>query len=182
MKIAAPKIEDLLELNSNWLSKNGLLELGRHSISWSNAFGKTSVGIISREENIELCYKTPFGDITQRVEIEWAKCGVGGQRVYVRCPKCEKRCYKLFLHEYRWVCNNCTGLLYSTQIEDKVDRALRKSKKLRERLGAPMTTGTPVERPKGMHWHTFFRLWGKLIQEEEKALVVELDRLSSDKI
>ena len=176
MRIAKTKIDDLLELNSNWLSRHGLLEPGKHSITWSNSHYRASANILARQDFIELSYRTKLGKMVQEVEIDWAKCGAGGRRAYFLCPRCGKRCYKLFLREFRWVCHRCTGLLYEVQIEDDADKALRRSKKLRQRLGAPMMTGAPVEKPKGMHWQTYFRLWGRLIHEEEKAFGFLVER------
>jgi hypothetical protein len=58
-----------------------------------------------------------------------------------------------------------------SQRDNKVYRALHRAQKIRERLGgsANMTEPFP-EKPKGMHWRTYERLW----QEHHKAEMEQL--------
>jgi len=43
-----------------------------------------------------------------------------------------------------------------------MDRLIRKARKIRERLEAPRELTQSISfKPKGMHWDTFFRLFGE---------------------
>ena len=57
-------------------------------------------------------------------------------------------------------CRHCYELVYESQRESGMYRALHKAQSIRERLGgsANMTKPFP-EKPKGMHWKTYERLW-----------------------
>jgi hypothetical protein len=75
------------------------------------------------------------------------------------------------------------ALPYASQEETAEDRALRKVRTLRARLGASMDLLEPIWiKPKGMHWRTFARL----VQEEQAAqraqvvlMQAALDRLEA---
>jgi hypothetical protein len=55
---------------------------------------------------------------------------------------------------------HCYDLSYQSQRDNVMYRALHKAQSIRERLGgsANMTEPFP-EKPKGMHWRTYERLW-----------------------
>jgi len=66
-----------------------------------------------------------------------------------------------------FACRHCHKLVYSCQREDANYRALRRSDRIRDRLGWPAGIANPDGgKPKGMHWRTFERL-----TEEHDAFV-----------
>lgn len=104
------------------------------------------------------------------IDIEPTPCTFGGHRLWLLCPDCGKRRTALFARvtdqetgKYRpgLSCRVCLGIAYDSQSERTVSRAARKAKRLRFRLGGlfamNLMTRLP-DRPKGMHWNTYFRL------------------------
>jgi hypothetical protein len=53
-------------------------------------------------------------------------------------------------------------LAYASQRETKYDRALRRARKLRLRLGGDPTDDEYPDKPPRMRWATYNRLWDKL--------------------
>lgn len=86
-----------------------------------------------------------------------------GQRPFFACPRCHRRCCKLYLAEV-CACRQCLGLTYPIQFETKVDQLYRRAWKARSRLSPPDGHSGPGDfipswkKPKGMHWKTFYRL------------------------
>jgi len=56
-------------------------------------------------------------------------------------------------------CRHCHDLAYKSQRQTFDDRAYKRADKLRARLGwGPGVIHGPGDKPKGMHWRTFWRL------------------------
>ena len=118
-------------------------------------------------------------DVKQTVPLDWTACNFGGKRPWFLYPG--------VVGDERWaegsrsftdrVVTSCAAtaydLRYESQREGKTHRALRRAQKIRECLGgsANMTQPFP-EKPKGMHWRTYERLW----REHHKA---EMEQLAS---
>ena len=97
------------------------------------------------------------------VALDRTPCGFGGERVWWRCPAvgCGRRV--AVLHGGRvFACRQCNRLAYRSQREADDDRATRRADKLRNRLGweAGILNGDG-NKPKGMHWRTYWRLYGQ---------------------
>jgi len=71
-----------------------------------------------------------------------------------------------------FLCRYCYDLVYESQRENAMYRALHKAQSIRERLGgsANMTEPFP-EKPKGMHWSTYDRLFWEHHEAEMEQLV-----------
>lgn len=83
---------------------------------------------------------------------------LGGARWWARCDGCAGRCAVLLLIRSGWRCRRCVGACYPVTREGLRDRAFRRARRLRERLGMGPNLCVPLERPRGMHWHTFLRI------------------------
>ena len=97
------------------------------------------------------------------VLLDRTPCGFGGARVWWRCPAvgCGRRV--AVLHGGRVIaCRRCNHLAYASQREADDDRATRRADKLRKRLGwEPGILHGNGGKPKGMHWRTYWRLYGQ---------------------
>jgi hypothetical protein len=153
------------------LHRNGLLRTGHSfSLRWSRAGRQIgSVGGVAHDDDrVTFFYRHREGmggeweDVRETVALEWTPCNFGGERPWFLCPGagCGRRVAVLYGPGRYFLCRHCYDLRYRSQREDSMYGALRRAQKIRERLGgsANMTEPFP-EKPKGMHWKTYERLW-----------------------
>jgi hypothetical protein len=80
----------------------------------------------------------------------------------VRLPVMRGRCAVLYGGTH-YRCRKCWNLAYQSQHEVPYQRALSQAQKFRQRLGGSPCTDDPFpEKPKGMHWRTYDRLWSEV--------------------
>src|SRR5215218_5276421 len=156
-----------------YLHREGLLESGRwFTLRWSRAGRETGSirGVVEgsdRPERVLLLYRHRIGpgdeweDVQEPVPLTWTACNFGGERPWFICPgtRCGRRVAVLYgLGRYS-LCRRCYGLVYESQRENGMHRALRRAQAIRERLqGSANMTKLFPEKPKGMHWKTYERL------------------------
>jgi len=86
-------------------------------------------------------------------------CHFGGQRWWFECPACGTRAAHLYLRRARLECRRCADLTYYSQRETLDDRMLRRTRKIRGRVGGSRNLIEPFPgKPRGMHWRTYHRL------------------------
>ena len=157
-----------------YLHRNGLLSPGGwFSLRWSRT-GR-EVGSIrgavegsGMPERVVLLYRHRDGsageweDVREPVPLAWTACSFGGERPWFVCPgaECGRRVAVLYGPGRYFLCRHCHDLVYESQRDNEMYRALYKAQAIRERLGgsANMTEPFP-ERPKGMHRDTYMRLF-----------------------
>jgi hypothetical protein len=168
-----------------YLHREGLLKRGRwFSLRWLRS-GR-EIGSIrgavegsDRPERVILLYRRRSGpvaewdDVREPVPLTWTACNFGGERPWFVCPGagCGRRVAVLFGLGKYFLCRRCYDLVYESQRENGMHRALRRAQAIRERLGgsAKMTKPFP-EKPRGMHWKTYDRLWWRHHEAEMKQL------------
>ena len=95
----------------------------------------------------------------QTISLDKTRCHYGGFRYWFKCPQCHTRSGVLYYLDSEFLCRQCHRLPYATQREEKIDRLIRKLRKMRRRVGASTNLSIPIlSKPKGMHWQTFRRL------------------------
>jgi hypothetical protein len=166
--------EECHSVDVRYLHREGLLKCGRwFSLRWSRADRETgSIGGIVEDtqtpERVILTYRHRRGpdgeweDVKETVPLDWSPCNFGGERPWLVCPGagCGRRVAILYGLGCYFLCRYCHDLVYESQRENKMHRALHKAQSIRERLGGSANMMTPFpERPKGMHWETYERLW-----------------------
>jgi hypothetical protein len=156
------------------LHREGLLT-PRHwfTLRWSRARRETGSirgAVIGNEKpkQVILTYRHRSGpggeweDVREPVLLTWTACNFGGERPWFICPGagCGRRVAVLYGPERYFLCRHCYDLVYESQRDNAMYRALHKAQSIRERLGgsANMTKPFP-EKPKGMHWSTYDRLF-----------------------
>ncbi len=162
---------DRFDLSS--LSRRGWLRPGSSGTArwWRGERETSSIGWAVDGEagtatDLELRYAVEGEEVGYRVPIAWTPCHFGGQRPWFVCPGagCGRRVGVLYGRRL-FLCRRCHDLAYESTREDSGGRALRKARKIRERLGGSANLLEPFPpKPKGMHWRTYARL-----AREEKA-------------
>jgi hypothetical protein len=126
-------------------------------------------------------------DVEQPTPIVWMPCRFGGARPYFVCPgivngiACGRRVTKLYGAATYFLCRHCYRLAYTSQREDRYDRALRRANNIRMRLGGEVGIASRFpDRPKGMHRKTYEHLQSAGLSAEILAqgrLAIFLERL-----
>lgn len=112
---------------------------------------------------LTLTYTVASGEQrTESVELTRTPCHYGGARVWFRCPSCKRRTAKLYYRRERFLCRQCHGLRYRSQLWGGADRPRLSAQRIRRRLGAEPDLTVPFPpRPNGMPWRTYERLRAK---------------------
>ena len=159
--------ESQKRIDIRWLKKKGYLRPGYSgSLSWS--CGGESSGYINycmEADRMILHYRyRPRGGewepVEQVIRFDRTPCNYGGHRTWFLCPRCWARVAVLYGAGKYFFCRKCHDLAYSSQQEGRADRLMRKSRKIRERLGADNDDLMwPIMwKPKNMYQKTFDRL------------------------
>jgi len=159
-------LEECRVLNVRDLKNQDLLRQGcTGSLSWLR--GRETTGSVSfryDEPWLILSYTyddrgVPQSNHTESILLEWTPCNYGGSRPWFGCPACGRRVVALALHRSRFLCRQCHKLPYKSQMEARIDRVIRRARKIRKKVGASSDElPEPLwDKPKGMHERTFAR-------------------------
>jgi len=155
----------------NWLNRAGCLADGWHG-GWNwmrDGERVASINVASDGYSVTLRYRyrsygDDWQDIKQRVLLHHAPCRFGGTRPYFICPgvingkRCMRSVTKLYGAGRYFLCRHCYDLPYASQSEHTWDRALRKAQNIRIELGgSPSLYESFPDKPKHMHWKTYWR-------------------------
>jgi hypothetical protein len=153
-------------------------------LRWSRAERETgslrgAVEGSDKPERVLLLYRHRSGpgneweDVHEPVALEWTACNFGGERPWFVCPGagCGRRMAILYGLGRYFLYRHCYDLIYESQRENAMYRALHRAQDIRRRLGgsANMTKQFP-EKPREMHWKTYDRLWWEHHEAEMKQL------------
>jgi hypothetical protein len=169
-------------IDVRYLYRNGLLEPGHSfSLRWSRAGRETgSIDGVAYRDRVTLLYRHRRGldgeweNVKETVPLTWTECNFGGERPWFICPGagCGRRVAVLYGLGRYFLCRYCYELVYQSQRDNAVYRALHRAQKIRERLGGSANMMEPFpEKPKGMHWSTYERLWWEHHEAEMEQLI-----------
>ena len=127
---------------------------------------------------IRLYYSFKGKPYAYDVGITTSSCHYGNYRYWFICPHCGKRVGVLYCAGL-YVCRQCIGANYATQLMQPIDKLFRKVAKIRHRLqwqqGIANGHGS---RPKGMHQTTYDRLVAEYDRIADNLLGLELEWIS----
>lgn len=135
--------------------------------SWSLA-GEPLGSVAWRLSGDEL--ELRWGQRTQYVRLRRTAQHFGGEREWLACPYCSRKCRVIYLVNGQWACRRCFRLGYQSQRESAGTRAQAKADKILRTLGGSLWEDGDPPKPKRMRWSTY---WGRI----ERAR--ELDNLSA---
>ena len=122
-----------------------------------------AVTVRAATASLNLSYQLVTGEgsavaVDEVVNLRSTKTSLGGQRQWFRCPGCHRQC-RILYGGPRFRCRLCHGLRYESQFESRAQRANRRARKIRRRLGGSecLINEFPPKR-RGMHWATYRRL------------------------
>ena len=169
--------DDHFSIDIRWMNKKGLLEPGKQGSLTQSRNGRKEGAINFRVESNKLVlnyrYQQNRGkweSIEQTISFYQTPCNFGGHRKWFRCPHCSRRVAVIYGARKYFLCRHCYNLTYASQQDETPYRLLRKSLKIREKLGDNIGFFeiTPPK-PKGMHWETYYRLCHELEATERRA-------------
>jgi len=157
------------QIDIRWLKKHGCLQSGNiGTLSWSENCKHTgSIHYRMESDHLILDYRHrrhsgEWEAVEQYISIDRTACNYGGYRHWFFCPNCFRRVAILYGTGKYFLCRHCYGLAYSSQQESLPERLMRKTRKIRNRLGGGNSLLDPFPiKPKNMHWKTYFRLRDK---------------------
>ena len=185
-------------LDIRLLRRQGVLQAGtRFTCRWSRGddpeAGSSIAGLVLPDQ-VLLRYRRRVGDgeweeVEQSIPLEWSPWGLGGRRPWFRCPgdkrglPCGRRVAILYGAGKYFLCRHCYDLTYPSWNEEHPARMLRKARKLRQRLGGSGSLMDPFpEKPKGMHWQTYWRLEEQAREADLaswQAVITDLEKLEA---
>jgi hypothetical protein len=155
-----------LTLDVRWLKRSGYLKAGTEIEVEQSIMGHVRRRIRIKVHDIDV--ELIVGDRRQYVPIVTTKQRLGGERQWFECD-CGERA--AILYGPRFACRRCRRIAYPSQRESPRFRALRRAQKIRAKLGGSMSMIEPFpERPKGMHWRTYHRVWARCLNFEQANL------------
>lgn len=172
-------LDDLPKIDVNQWKRDGQLMPGSwFTVKWTEARRITAmVDVYVYAERIALT----CDHATQHVSLLRTPGTLGGFRTWFACPRCKRRCAKLFLSGGFFACTECLGLPYQAQRESPGRRALRRATKICRQVR--IEQGRPGWKPKWQRWATYDRLHDAadavfpIIERDECALYTGLDKL-----
>lgn len=153
-------------IDMKYLKRRGWLKPGnRYSLSWSmDGEPIGNINYTAYQTHLLLDFKMRDYDkeewtpITQIVRFDHTHVHFGGQRQWLLCPRCQRRC-RILYSGTRFYCRRCYRLKYKSQGEDSTQRAITRAQATRKRLGGFEGIDDPFPtKPKGMHWKTYDKL------------------------
>lgn len=127
--------------------------------------------------------------VRQTIALTYTPCNYGGWRPWFICPgegggvACGRRVSKLYWGGSLFLCRHCLDLGYASQRTPAAERALRKARRLQNKIGECRDIfGNPApfpDKPKGMHWKTYDRLYEQYCAAEREQLRSFLQTMST---
>jgi hypothetical protein len=173
---------DYDQLDVRKWQRQGLLVVGRSFLCWP--WDVEVIASMKRDESNMVClyYRNGSGPQSEprRIWISWTACNYGGKRAWFVCPRgCGHRVAILYGNG-TLACRQCLQLAYQSQQDSGWQRSIRRARTARMQLGGSASLADPFpEKPKGMHWRTYRRLYARAAGRERVFLADAVTMMTS---
>lgn len=107
---------------------------------------------------VTLSYQYQDKQYRYSMKVSNTPCTFGGHRHWWQCPKCCRRVAVLYFDK-SYQCRHCISVNYQSQLQQPIDRLLKRVAVIRERLRWPQgLINGHGERPRYMHHKTYQKL------------------------
>jgi hypothetical protein len=168
-------VESKNAVSIHYLKKQGCLHEGNNgTLSWSRDGVPTgAIGYRVKDKGIQFSYRSRTSDYDEWenvelfIQFDYTACNYGNQRTWLLCPHCHKRVAVVYCGGKYFHCRKCSQLNFRSQHENYLERQQIKAENIRKKLGgsASLVSYFP-DKPKGMHWQTYWQLQNKAMQCE----------------
>ena len=163
---------DLADFPREWFQRHR-----SGTVTWSRGDHKTgSISYRLSPDRMVLYYTLPKDGERQHIEESFVMSATeqpfGGRRWWIECKGCGLRCRVLYGGTY-FRCRKCCRLTYESQYERIYAPGVTRAMRVRQKMKGEMGLALPFpDRPKGMHWKTYYRL-----READWAAQMRIDAL-----
>jgi hypothetical protein len=172
-----PTTESCAQIDVRLWHRDGRLDPGTVFVARWTCEGEpiSSIGVEAEVGYFILSYRYSSVEagqrfIQQHVPLTWTACQFGGRRPWFVCRSCRRRAAILYAVSERFACRRCCGLVYTSQQQSPIDRAVTQAQKIRVQLGGSVDLGADFPaKPLGMHWSKYWRLRDRARVGEEAA-------------
>ena len=164
-----PRVEQCVVIDAARWQREGILEGFTRSRGGVSFIGYQLETMDMRSPFIHLNYTLSDGrhasgvlqKFNYKVDLRTTRPHFGGLRWWFTCPLCRRRAQKLYHPRGgdRFGCRYCYNLSYASRSYTASDRAQKRARAIRQRLGgsASLLEAFPLK-PRGMWWKTYDRL------------------------
>lgn len=160
--------EEVPSVSISKLAKRGLLDCA--GVMHAQQCGRPTrqLVVIGWASHVTLNFLNSAKTEPQVVELEYTPNNYGGKRPWFLCPSCDKRCAFLYCHG-SFACRACHDLRYEVQYQRPDEKAVKRIRKLRHKLGADGDVDNETgPKPKFMHASRHAKLLGELEAQESR--------------
>jgi hypothetical protein len=185
-----PAASQVKRVDIRYMRKQGLLKpAAKGLLSWTSDDKPTeNVGYRIQGNTLFLDYNVSarsgeWDTVCLTVPMVSTPCRYGGRRYYFRCPdqNCNRRCEVLYSKSKYFLCRKCCRYLYSSQLDDRIDRRRDARAKVGKQIFENFDGTLGWLKKKGMHQKTFDRgytrfrkldeLWNREFIKRSNALL-----------
>lgn len=134
-------MEETKRIDIRYMRRRGFLRSGHFgSLSWTyNGEPSGDIRFTCHADRIVFNYRYRSGgdeweSVEQSVCFDRTPCHLGGERIWLLCPHCQRRCEVLSIAGKYPACRICYRLPYQSQCEDHLSRLFTRQQKLEEML------------------------------------------------
>jgi hypothetical protein len=173
-----------IRLDSFYFSQNiqRIIKAGKENYTCSITWGKeNNAALAVHQDRLIISYIVTTGakqeNISDTFYFERVPNNYGGaERLYFLCLYCGNRARYIYLNIKRFMCRKCAKLNYISQQVTKdwqtasrrMENFIRDKFKITEKIIPREAVYYRPERPKGMHWQTYHRLYVKLLRLQDE--------------